>query len=426
MTLILQRIERINMKGKFKPFTKGQLSDVLRNCLANLKDKVYSEKVEYILNANEEEYVNYLISEFEIDPPEIDFENKYATSEEKMIEASRHPNNFWVNDGESYRRMVLTYHLPFCGDVQVLDFIPNPAILWTSTFEHVETKEGEELLFEVINFSNDADQIKREADSLIGSLSTQLGHIKNQLNEHNNSLHAVVEQLVRDRKKDLLTKSDFLTTLGVPIKKVGIVSETFTVPAPKIPKKIVPRPSVNGTGKPDPTLDNATYDEILKVLCDVGKAIERMPSTYEGKDEESLRDHFLMFLEPQFKGSVTGETFNKNGKTDILLRYEGSNIFVAECKFWGGEIKFLETIDQILSYLTWRDSKSSIMVFVKNLDFTQVVNTVNKAITKHSNFLSIENSQEEGTVLRCKFHLNGDEERIIWLTILLFHFPPRK
>ncbi len=106
-------------------------------------------------------------------------------------------------------------------------------------------------------------------------------------------------------------------------------------------------------------LDETIYQEILKTIHETGKVFERLPSTYAGKDEESLRDHLILQLEPRFEYSSTGETFNKSGKTDILIRHQKSNIFVAECKFWGGAKKHFETIDQILSYLTWRDSKTA-------------------------------------------------------------------
>jgi hypothetical protein len=41
-------------------------------------------------------------------------------------------------------------------------------------------------------------------------------------------------------------------------------------------------------------------------------------------------------LNGAFKGQATGETFNFQGKTDILIRFEGKNVFIAECKFWKG------------------------------------------------------------------------------------------
>jgi hypothetical protein len=35
-------------------------------------------------------------------------------------------------------------------------------------------------------------------------------------------------------------------------------------------------------------------------------------------------------LNRHFEGAATGETFNHRGKTDILIRVDGKNIFIAE------------------------------------------------------------------------------------------------
>ncbi len=125
------------------------------------------------------------------------------------------------------------------------------------------------------------------------------------------------------------------------------IPTTFAVPA--VRKRIVARPEATGSTRqpPDPTLDETIYQEILRVIHETGKVFERLPSTYADKDEESLRDHLILQLEPHFEYSTTGETFNKTGKTDILIRHEKSNIFVAECKFRGGAKKHYETIDQV-------------------------------------------------------------------------------
>ncbi len=110
--------------------------------------------------------------------------------------------------------------------------------------------------------------------------------------------------------------------------------------------------------------------------------MERHPAIYGGKDEETLRDHFLMVLSPHFQ-STTGETFNKAGKTDILIRHERQNVFVAECKFWGGMKGFHATIDQLLGYLTWRDSKAAVISFVRNKELNPVLETIGKETAKH-------------------------------------------
>jgi hypothetical protein len=148
-----------------------------------------------------------------------------------------------------------------------------------------------------------------------------------------------------------------------------------------------------------------------------------MPSTYHSKSEEELRDHFLLNLEPNFEGgSATGETFNKSGKTDILLRYEGKNVFIGECKFWTGKEGYLNTISQLLGYLTWRDSKAAVIMFVKNKDFSSVINTVLEITKTHNNFLGFI-EKRDNTQISYRFHINDDPNREVKLTVLLFHIP---
>ena len=415
------------MGRKIKLFADGPLDTLLQGILQQIKFRIDNEEESYLLNVNEDEYVSHMVSEFTLPVPAIDFDAQTVTPTEKMIPARRHPQaNFFMgfeDPNSEWKRQVIVYHLPFTGDISFLQYWPNPRILWTTVVEHTSSpSEGDYLSFEVINFLQDVEQVKRESNQIISNLQIQVQHIKNQINGFDTNLETEIRQHFQARKKDLIAKSDFVSQLGIPIRKNPNTPETFSVPV-SLPKKIIPRPAVSTTdGKQDPTIDLKTYNEILQVLHDVGKQIERMPSMYKGKHEEELRDHLLMFLEPKFIGSATGETFNKEGKTDILLRHEGSNVFIAENKFWSGEKKYLETIDQILRYLTWRDSKAAIVLFVKNEDFSSVIDKVKEITPQHPNFLSFDGVKEE-TWLSYKIHLNGDKGRALFLAVLLFHFP---
>lgn len=97
-------------------------------------------------------------------------------------------------------------------------------------------------------------------------------------------------------------------------------------------------------------------------------------------------------------------------------------VFIAECKYWKGEKVFIKTIDQLLGYLTWRNSKVSIINFVQNEDFTDVLNKVNTSIKTHTNFLKEQKPNDE-TWFNYKFHLNGDRNRQLDLAIISFHLP---
>ena len=108
--------------------------------------------------------------------------------------------------------------------------------------------------------------------------------------------------------------------------------------------------------------------------------IERNPASFASLDEEAIRDHFLLQLNGHYEGGATGETFNAAGKTDILIRSDSRNVFIAECKFWRGTKQFDGAIDQLLKYLTWRDSKTALLVFNRTKDSAAVRDKMHLAI----------------------------------------------
>ena len=354
--------------GKTSIFAERELRDYLEQNRASVIHSIESESDDYLLNVNEKDYAQHKSADAYIEPLEIHEDQIYASSSEQMIPAEYFPNSFHVYSGKSYKKDVIKFHVPFSGNNELLKCVPSSRIMWTMDVEMSQ----QEFCFEIINFSDNAESITREKDSNLRSIMQQLGNISSEVAIYNFGIANQIKQAFEARKNRILAKSNVLASLGVPIKKAGNVSPTFSVPTPQTRKKIaVSRPVVKEAGyTPEPTLDRSAYFDILKLIHDVGKEFERLPSLYAGKEEEHLRDHFLMMLEPNFQGSATGETFNKTGKTDILLRHEGSNVFIAECKFWRGKKTFLDTISQLLGYLTWRDSKAAVIMFVPNKDFT--------------------------------------------------------
>jgi len=129
-------------------------------------------------------------------------------------------------------------------------------------------------------------------------------------------------------------------------------------------------------------------------------------------------EKYLHFHPEQYLRSYVG------GKTDILVKYtDGTNLFVAECKFWKGEVMLHQTIDQLFErYLTWRDSKKTIILFVKNKDFSSVLSTIEEAIPKHQYYVRSAGARGESS-FSYVFHFPTDKGKIIYTEILAFHFP---
>lgn len=107
-------------------------------------------------------------------------------------------------------------------------------------------------------------------------------------------------------------------------------------------------------------LDKAIYQDILDVVENWARSLERTCTPpIRALGEETLRDLLLGTLNGYWQGAAGGALFNGEGKTDILIRENGRNVFIAECKVWGGAKKATSALDQLLSYLVWRDTKLS-------------------------------------------------------------------
>ena len=200
-----------------------------------------------------------------------------------------------------------------------------------------------------------------------------------------------------------------------------------TYAPPEVRRKAVPvmPPASAAPFAPEPALDLATYEHILSVVQNMTHVMERSPTAFRAMGEEDIRQHFLVQLNGQFEGAATGETFNVGGKTDILLRANDRNVFIAECKFWKGPKLYGETITQLLSYTGWRDTKTAILVFNRDTAVSTVLAGVETETKKHPQFKrQVQWPHESG--FRYILHYANDPNREVMVTVLVFDVPSAK
>lgn len=184
-------------------------------------------------------------------------------------------------------------------------------------------------------------------------------------------------------------------------------------------------------GKLDPVftdsennLSNMAYEAILERIYNYGRNLEKFKKLYEKFDEEGFRDFFLPHLNSISKGNnATGETFNKIGKTDILIQdNNGLNVFIAECKLWGGEKKLLEAIDQLFErYVTWRDEKVSLIIFNKKMkNFSELLNKASEKMKEHRLFYDYLGERKD-TSFKYVFKNYEDENKRVMLELIVFN-----
>lgn len=398
-------------------FGEAELSTFLDSRLQSLMQEVREENKNKLLNYDEIKYIDYLSSKYTVDVLEIKWDDVKTTSHEKMINAEKFPRDFDVYPGKAYSKQIITYHFPIIGDKTLLRLNPSSFLNWTTEV----SASSDSITFDIVNWRDDSEEIRREADNKISHIRSQSEEVIEKVSQWNTALMDKARQIVVSRKQELLKQENLLKSLGVPIKRSESTPDTFSVPGIK-KKPIIYKPETSTEPfAPEPALDPSIYKAILKICFEMGVEMERHPSVYFQKDEETLRDHFLMQLSPHFS-SVTAETFNKQGKTDILIRHEGKNVFVAECKFWSGLKGFLGTINQLLSYLTWRDSKAAILVFIQNKEVGPVLKQIEEKISEHLSFVKASPKRADGW-FEFRFHLLDDQSRGVDIAVLCFHFP---
>lgn len=383
-------------------FFKRTFSEETRRIKTELREEIQDEDDSKILNFNKEEYLNYITEKYKLQLPEVNVDDAHIDEKGSKI----------------------CIYIPYAGDTKNLKFRPSRS---TGSYTYTPNIfiQDENIEFRTRVKGEDSKQnIEQAFNTITDNFRENYNNLKKEVNSFNEELGNYAEKWFDKQKEKVKEKKDKFADLDVPVRKDEDASQTFSVPAAEQREKIeVPNKPTTKDSEPEPTLDENTYRQILQTIYDVGKGFERAPRLFEGKEEEDLRDYLLFFLEMNFKdGSATGETFNKEGKTDILLRHEKDNIFVAECLMWDGNKYFREKIDQLLGYLTWRDSKAAVIAFVDNKKIQPVLDRIVETTKEHDNHLEFTGIESEGWYSHI-IHLEGDEERKVHLNVQLFHIP---
>lgn len=188
------------------------------------------------------------------------------------------------------------------------------------------------LKFSVSGTNLTTEKVQQEVDQRVSSINQHLEWLTKDASGYNAGLEALATQAIERRKEKLLKDKSLVAGLGFKMKARPGQPETFA--APNVRRKIrpaTPKPAASRKPfKPEPTLMDEDYEHILSVLENMVGVMEQSPGAFREIDEESLRTHFLVQLNGHFSGDATGETFNYEGKTDILIKVDGKNIFIGE------------------------------------------------------------------------------------------------
>jgi len=376
---------------------------------------------DYLLNVSEADLCEHLVSEYRLIPPVLK-RDEICVSEHREVDvdiSQDFSRAIFDRSGPLYiKGTSVTIAIPFDGEKDLFYYQP-------STFNfnppHGEIV-GQELHLTYTITDHDAGSLRQTYERDLGSIESYLRWVKNDIESYNDGLMQFVQNAVRKRKEKLLADAGLVSSLGIPIRRRPGDSLTFAPPEIRR-KPVIRRPEVRaGHFQPEPVLLEEEYDYILNVIENMVLVMERSPKAFAKMDEEALRDHILVQLNGHYEGQATGETFNYTGKTDILIRYENRNVFIAECKFWKGPKALLKTLDQMLRYTSWRDTKTAVLIFNRQRNLSTVLQQISDTVPQHSCYKR-ELGKHSETHFRYAFHQPSDINREVVVSILVFDVP---
>lgn len=402
-------------------FRQHDLRNVLeaqRSAMANEIDALPESQV---LNTSPADLSKYCVEKYTVDPIRIDEESIQSDYGDTQVDV-RHRFNYAVHD-RSRPAMVsgtrFVFFVPFTGDEQLLRCQPSSYLLDGGINALCRNSE---LVFSYDCTKSEHSGIGDEFQSDLGSLKKYLAWVEADVRQHNDAIKDTVDDLISSRREKVLNDRGTVANLGYPLRRRDGVPKTYATP--EVRRRVTPQLPSPSTEpyEPEPALSMEHYEHILAVISNMVTVMEQSPQAFREMQEENLRQHFLVQLNGHYEGSATAETFNYEGKTDILIKDRGKNIFIAECKFWNGASAMTKTIDQILGYLSWRDTKAAILVFNRNKDMTRVLAKVPGIVKEHPNFKA---EREFGAETGYRYIMGhrDDLNRDVALTILVFDVP---
>ncbi|MFD1940822.1 hypothetical protein [Paradevosia shaoguanensis] len=401
-------------------FDGNSALDIARGYPQHAVDRADRFGEDELLNSSTDHLIGIIQAEYALDIPTLLTDDVWV--DEKEIEsAPRHSGyrDYGFAHEQKIREHYVVFHLPFKGNRDIFRVEPSRRML-----SGLRADIGaHELVIYFPTSGRDQKQIRADIDGAIAEIRQHLDQIKNDLRNIPAEIDSAVRYWVEQRKATLLQQKGTVAALGFPMKKRADAPMTYR--APELRRRITPaiaNTTTTAPFTPEPTMDEVDYSHILTIIENMTTVMERSPKAFRGMGEEDIRSHFLVQLNGQYEGNATGETFNAEGKTDILVRSENANLFIAECKIWRGEKVMTETIDQLLSYVTWRDTKTAIIVFNRNNNFSAVIDSAKSALATHSRYQRGPFTERE---TRFRFVLSNpnDAAKEVVITLMLFDIP---
>ena len=359
-------------------------------------------------NRNKDDVCRELFNSYSISFLEVDDEIKLM-SKDKC---------YFTTDflGREFKKPIYTFGVKFSGDKNL--FRIKPSRYNHHVFEaYFLNYSNNELLCFDIEYHDDSS-LKQVFNRNKDYLFFMVDNVNKDIEKYNLEIKQKIFTLYESYESDFRNENDLLEELGVERHNLKSNSKELFIPFKDKIKYC--RDDLNDHNDDGLILGNTNYKRILNEIYSFGSEFEKSPKTYCSLNEEELRNILVAHLNGLCVDSVTPETFNKKGKTDILISHDSDILFVAECKIWHGQKMYLKAIDQLLGYSRWKDNKSALIIFVKGKNFSNVLNKIDEVTRCHPSYISSKSNTQKNFF---NFIISAEDnnDMRIELAVLLFY-----
>lgn len=405
-------------------FAGGELSGFLASRTQEAGQRIDAIPRDQFLASPEDDLVAHVASLYALDPLAIYEDRMIQEQREVAIDVGPRSAGF---PGQPYRvhgvRVMIL--LPFSGEVGLWSLCPGSRIVGNAPRGQVvpDPQANYTGLVEIMidhPLHEEMGRAKQELDQNLHLLREYLRFQRADVDHYNRQLPDKLLERVKARRERLTIQDRLADLIAIPLARNADAPCFKALPIQKRIVTPLPPPPKEGY-KPELGIADQHYDDILSIIRHVARTFEATPRTYAVHGEEELRDILLAHLNGHYKGLATGETFRGLGKTDIRIEAENRAAFIAECKIWKGPVIIGESLDQLLGYLTWRDCKTALVLFNKEVaGFSDLLGKVQPKVESHPRFMKTVQALPGGEwrfVLRSR----EDEARLVHVHVFLIN-----
>lgn len=305
-------------------FFEYDMFSVLENQRRQVQNEVAGVPEQRLLNTSVEDLVRYFVEKYQLDVPVLDVENAVADQNEATVEVSGFRYGLDRGETRSVPGTAVTLEVPFSGDPKMFKVKPST---WNSAPPHAEIRDHTVLLRQS-GTQLAASEVQANFDRAIKDIDQYLDWQRNDANGYNSQLPTLARQAIEQRRNKLLANQNLVSGLKFKLKERDGAPKTYAAPVHR--KRIEPRlpPASSAPFKPEPTLPEEDYLNILKIIHDMTLVMERSPAAFSHMGEEDIRG-------TKGAGSIAPVQYSSDRR--ILLqrkrreRYHAEKTFAARC-----------------------------------------------------------------------------------------------